>query len=206
MLFSLCQYKVKKENKDYYFWLYLYYPEEKAFIVHCEKEGIVSKDSPSNYYESFGEKNTIFNLYGNYFRERLKINKRIETNSTINLREYHKLKLANKPIPNALKPQNHKDQDDYGITDKIIPISGTGATRKLKKGSEAIVQRGVKIVIYHYVSPSGFSEPEEIYLPKDYDLEKTVVDIGQEFSENIYSTSGLQLPGNKNEILRSASL
>ncbi len=50
------------------------------------------------------------------------------------------------------------------------------------------MQRGVKIVIYHYVSPSGFSEPEEIYLPKDYDLEKTVVNIGQEFSENIYST------------------
>lgn len=212
VLFSLCQHKVKKENKDYYFWLYLYYPKEEAFIVYCTKEGAVSKDNPSNYYESFGEKNTIFNVYGNYFRERLKIKKqhnpskmfsdsqKNKSKLTIDLREYHKLKLANKPIPNALKPQgntnlNSKGQDDSELTDKIIPLEGTGATRKLERGTEAIVKRGVEIVVYN--GPSR-TRTAELYLPKDYDLEKTVVLILAATDYHEYRIEGLHPPKGQN--------
>ncbi|MBR4907620.1 MAG: hypothetical protein IKZ43_01205 [Acidaminococcaceae bacterium] len=173
VIYGLFRYSKKKGDTVYYHWLYLKYPEKKALMVYCNDDGIALKDSPANYFDSFGEKRNLITLYYDYLANKMKINKDAETNSKIDLREYHQLKFEKKLIP-VKQNTTTSNKMKNGSSDGIVLKAGTGNTQRLEKGDEAVVARGKEITIFR--GPE-LKNRDIIIIPDSVDLSKCVVTV-----------------------------
>ena len=177
VIFGLFRYSQKKGDTVYYHWLYLKYPEQKALMVYCRDDGIALKDSPVNYFDSFGEQRNLITIYYDLLMRKMKINNNAEADSNIDLREYHRLKFENKSIPTKQRDStsNSKYNDKGNMaSDSIILKTGNGNTQRLERADEAVIVRNMPIQIY---STGNIKDLGLITIPTDYDLSKCVVSV-----------------------------